>query len=163
MSRRVKILIVVALAGACAAASAVSAGAGSAASLGRIVVLDLARRPTANGPGLAFAYTPAVRGDNTTTPQPSMHGEMLWSAALAGTSAVRPSMPGSPSNVTFGSSPAPTLGYAFPKDASGMKALLVSAAGTTVASNLAAGGATWEWTDSSGTQYLNHYDLGREL
>ena len=41
--------------------------------------------------------------------------------------------------------------------------LTVSAAGTTVTSNLAAGGATWEWTDPTGTQYLNHYDMGREM
>jgi hypothetical protein len=41
--------------------------------------------------------------------------------------------------------------------------LVVTAHGTTVTSNLAAGGATWEWTDSTGIQYLNNYDMGREL
>jgi hypothetical protein len=41
--------------------------------------------------------------------------------------------------------------------------LVVSTGGTTVVSNLAAGGATWEWTDRTGIQFLNNYDLGREL
>lgn len=138
--------------------------AGSASGLGSTVALDLVRQPTRSGPGLVFAYTPARSGSGTTPPVPSLFNEALWTQARPGAAAVYTQPQGSQTLVGFTGSPtgAP-LGYAYPTTPSGVRPLPVSAAGTTVTSNLAAGGSTWEWTDPTGTQFLNHYDLGREL
>lgn len=121
-----------------------------APALGRTVMLDISGQPSATRPSAVFAYTPADGDGTTTAPLALLGGARLWHQRLDGMSPVVP----------IGG---PSLGYAFPHDGVLERPLAVSSAGTTVVSNLAAGGATWEWTDSTGTQFLNHYDLGREV
>jgi hypothetical protein len=41
--------------------------------------------------------------------------------------------------------------------------LSISGGGLTISSNLAAGGAIWNWTDTTGKQYINTDDYGREI
>ena len=119
-----------------------------APALGRTVMLDIARAPAALGPGPVFAYTASDATDST-DPVAALGGVRLWRAPLDGMAPV-----------TVGGVPA---GFAYPHDGEWYRPLSTTAAGTTVVSNLAAGGAIWEWTDSSGTQFVNHYDLGREM
>jgi hypothetical protein len=111
-------------------------------------MLDITRAPSALGPGPVFGYTPSD-GDDATQVVADLGGARLWRAPLDGMSPV-----------TIGGAAA---GYAYPHDGEWFRPLSTSAAGTTVVSNLAAGGAIWEWTDGSGTQFVNHYDLGREV
>ena len=118
--------------------------------LGRTVLLDLARQPAPLGADSVFAYTPFDPDATTTAPLAALDGASLWHQPADGMSAVT-TIPGA------------VLGYAYPHDGQWLRPLAVSGGGTTVVSNLAAGGATWEWTDRTGTQFLNHYDLGREL
>lgn len=119
-----------------------------APALGRTEMLDIARAPDALGAGPVFAYTASDASDSTDLVA-ALGGARLWRAPLDGMSPV-----------TIGGVPA---GFAYPHDGEWYRPLSTSAAGTTVVSNLAAGGAIWEWTDSSGTQFVNHYDLGREM
>ena len=119
-----------------------------APALGRTVMLDITRAPAALGTGPVFAYT-ATDVDDSTDVVAALGGARLWRASLDGMAPV-----------TVGGVPA---GYAYPHDGEWYRPLSTSAVGTTVVSNLAAGGAIWEWTDGSGTQFVNHYDLGREV
>src|SRR4051812_48913353 len=119
-----------------------------APALGRTVMLDITRAPSALGPGPVFGYTPSD-GDDATHVVAGLGGARLWRAPLDGMSPV-----------TIGGA---AVGYAYTHDGDWFRALSTSAAGTTIVSNLAAGGAIWEWTDASGTQFVNHYDLGREV
>ena len=114
--------------------------------LGRTVMLDISRAPDALGAGPVFAYT-ASDADDTSQAVPLLGGARVWNAPLEGMAPV-----------AVGGT---EVGYAYPHDGEWFRPLSSSAAGTTVVSNLAAGGAIWEWTDSSGTQFVNHYDLGR--
>jgi len=119
-----------------------------APALGRSVMLDITRAPSDLGSGPVYAYTASDEVDATQAVA-ALDGARLWPAPLDGMAPV-----------TVGGVPA---GYAYPHDGQWVRPLATSAAGTTVVSNLAAGGAVWEWTDASGTQFVNHYDLGREV
>lgn len=121
-----------------------------APALGRTVMLNIARRLDSGAPASVFAYTPCDADVGTTDALAALGGERLWRQPADGMSPVTP-LAGA------------TLGYAYPHDGQLVRPLPLSAYGTTVVSNLAAGGATWEWTDRTGTQFVNHYDLGREL
>lgn len=155
-TRRRRVLGVCVLAGLVATWAAMPAQASSAPALGRTVALSLVRQPAPRGFGQVFAYGPASGGFDTNSPQ-SMGGQTVWKGQLSGTSALRSSSAG----VTFAPSGS-LVGYAFDKPAA-TRLLGIYNKGTMVVSNLSAGGATWEWSDSSGMQYLNHYDMGREL
>src|SRR2546423_790483 len=127
-----------------------SAPASDAPALGRTIMLDIARQSANVGPGAVFAYTPADGDGSTTLPLALLNGARLWREDRDGMAPVSPAG-------------GAVLGYAYPHDGLLVRPLSVSDASTTVVSNLAAGGATWEWTDYTGTQFLNHYDLGREM
>lgn len=127
-----------------------STSAEGAPTLGRAVLLDIATHPAAPASAAVLAYVPFERDASTTAPVPELGGACLWTEPADGMS---------PVSAAAGR----VLGYAYPHDGQLLRPLAVSGEGTTVVSNLAAGGATWEWTDRTGTQFLNHYDLGREL
>src|SRR5216684_1122599 len=68
-----------------------------------------------------------------------------------------------PSESLPGYSPQPLAAYGYPRYGNAAEVLLtLSTGGVTVQSNAVAGGALWRWY-WNGTQFVNHFDYGREI